>query len=130
MPNNLLLCDTCVIIDFINGQSLLLPTLLDHQLILFTNSIIEMELFQGAHDQRELRKIEQKLNTFRRLEINQDVLTLATQWVRRYSLSHHLRLADAVIAATAVLYDIQLLTYNTSDFRYLSNVQLFDYSGY
>jgi predicted nucleic acid-binding protein len=53
-----LFCDTCVIIDFMNGRSQVLNDLLHHETTLFINSIIEMELLQGAHDKNELRIIE------------------------------------------------------------------------
>ena len=80
--DKLLLCDTCVIIDHINGNSLLLSELKERRFILFINSVIEMELLQGSHDKRELKKTEQHLNMFRRLEISQDILDIATNLIR------------------------------------------------
>jgi tRNA(fMet)-specific endonuclease VapC len=128
--NKLLMCDTCTIIDFINGNPNLLSQLIQDHFILFINFIIEMELLQGAHNKKELRKIEQKLNFFRRLDITQDILDTATHMVRKYSLSHQLKLADAIIAATAVTYDMPLYTYNVSDFKYLPDILLWDSSKY
>jgi tRNA(fMet)-specific endonuclease VapC len=124
------MCDTCTIIDFINGNPNLLSQLIQDHFILFINFIIEMELLQGAHNKKELRKIEQKLNFFRRLDITQDILDTATHMVRKYSLSHQLKLADAIIAATAVTYDMPLYTYNVSDFKYLPDILLWDSSKY
>ncbi len=86
--DNLLICDTCVIIDYVNEHSSLLSELKDRRFVLFINSVIEMELLQGAHDKKELKKIGQKLNMFRRLEITQDILDIATKLIRKYSLSH------------------------------------------
>ncbi|RLC10267.1 MAG: type II toxin-antitoxin system VapC family toxin [Deltaproteobacteria bacterium] len=122
--DKLLLCDTCVIIDYINGNSTLLSDLKERHFILFVNSVIEMELLQGAHDKEELKKIGQKLNTFRRLEISQDILYIATTLIRKYSLSHNMQLPDSVIAATASVYDVPLLTYNTRDFKYIPDVKI------
>ena len=85
-----------------------------------------MELLQGVRDKRELRIIEQKLNSFRLLNIQQDILDLATQYIRDYRLSHSLALPDAVIGATAVIYQVPLLTYNRKDFRFLPKIQLFE----
>jgi hypothetical protein len=56
--------------------------------ILCINSIIEMELIQGAHNKREMQKIIININGLRRLEINQAILDLATQLQTRYLLSH------------------------------------------
>jgi predicted nucleic acid-binding protein len=71
-----------------------------------------------------LKAIEQKLNIFRRLEISQDILDIAANLVRKYSLSHSLQLPDSVIAATAFVYDVPILTYNTKDFKYIPNVKV------
>ncbi|RKZ54371.1 MAG: type II toxin-antitoxin system VapC family toxin [Candidatus Parabeggiatoa sp. nov. 3] len=123
--NKTLLCDTCVIIDLINENDLLLSKLLkEEHFTLFVNSIIEMELLQGVHNKQELKKVEQKLTLFHRLEINQDILETATDLVKQYSLSHQLKLADAIIAATAMTYDVPFYTYNKRDFRYFSGIRL------
>jgi len=119
-----LLCDTCVIIDFMNGRSQELDELINNGSILFINSIIEMELLQGARDKKELRIIEKKLHVFRLLNMQQDIFDLATEYIRNYRLSHNLALPDAIIGATAIFYQMPLFTYNRKDFRFLPEIQL------
>jgi len=119
-----LLCDTCVIIDFMNGRSQELDELINNGTILFINSIIEMELLQGARDKKELRIIEKKLHVFRLLNMQQDIFDLATEYVLNYRLSHNLALPDAIIGATAIFYQMPLFTYNRKDFRFLPEIQL------
>ncbi len=121
----LILCDTCVVIDFINQNNEILVRLKEQGNIPCINSVIEMELIQGAHNKREMQKIIRNINGFRRLEINQDILDLATQLLTQYLLSHHLQLSDAIIAACALIYDIPILTYNVKHFKYLPNIKLF-----
>ncbi len=120
-----LLCDTCVIIDFMNGHSQELDELRNNGILLFINSIIEMELLQGARDKKELRIIEGKLHAFRLLNMQQDIFDLATEYVRNYRLSHNLALPDAIIGATAIFYQMPLFTYNRKDFKFLPEIQLF-----
>lgn len=119
-----LLCDTCTIIDFINGRKQTLHNLLAQDIKLFVNSIIEMELLQGARDKNELRAIEKKLRLFRLVMVQQEILDLATEYVRTYRLSHGLALPDAIIGATAIYYRIPLYTYNMKDFKFLPEIQL------
>lgn len=119
-----LLCDTCVIIDYINGHSLALNDLLDNGKILFINSIIEMELLQGARDKKELQVIKKRLHSFRLLTMQQDIFDLATQYICEYRLSHSLALPDAVIGATAIFYEVPLFTYNRKDFKFLPEISL------
>jgi predicted nucleic acid-binding protein len=125
MPD-LLLCDTCVIIDFMSGHSQGLNDLIKNDVTLFIKSFIEMELLQGARDKNELQRIEKKLGAFRLLNMQQTIFDLATQFIREYRLSHGLALPDAVIGATAIYYQIPLFTYNRKDFRFLPAIQLAD----
>lgn len=119
-----LLCDTCVIIDFMSGRSHELDELMASNTTLFINSIIEMELLQGARNNVELRRIEKKLTAFRLLNIQQTIFDLATQFIRDYRLSQGLLLPDAVIGATAIYYQMPLFTYNRKDFTYLPSIVL------
>ena len=124
-----LLCDTCTIIDFINGRKQTLHNLLAQDVKLFINSIIEMELLQGARDKNELRVIEKKLRSFRLVVMQQEILDLATEYIRTYRLSHGLALPDAIIGATAIYYRIPLFTYNTKDFKFLPEIELADFQN-
>lgn len=122
--SNYLLCDTCVIIDFMNGRSNDIGELQNNNVILFINSIIEMELLQGARNKTELQRIEKKLAVFRLLNLQQAIFDLATHYIREYRLSHGLLLPDAIIGATAIYYQIPFFTYNLKDFGFLPSIQL------
>ncbi len=124
---NYLLCDTCVIIDFMNERSQVLNELIEKETTLFINSIIEMELLQGARDKKELHVIGKRLQSFRLLSMHQDIFDLATEQIRNYRLSHNLALPDAIIGATAIYYQIPLFTYNRKDFKFLPDIQLTEY---
>ena len=45
-----------------------------------------------------------------------------------YSLSHKLSVPDALIAATAIVHDVELYTLNVKDFRFISNLRLYQVS--
>ncbi len=125
--SNYVLCDTCVIIDFMNERSHVLNELQNRNMTLFINSVIEMELLQGARNKNELRAIEKKLRSFRLLDMQQVIFDLATDYIRTYRLSQGLALPDAVIGATAIYYQIPLFTYNRKDFKFLPEIQLADF---
>ena len=78
--SDLLLCDTCVIIDYMSGRSQALNDLINNDVTLFVNSIIEMELLQGARDKNELQHIEKKLGAFRLLNMQQTILDFYLQF--------------------------------------------------
>ena len=123
--NNRVLCDTCILIDFANGRSRQLVDLHSQNIQLFINPVIELELLQGARNKAEMQKLEKILAMFHHLEMPSEVFNLARQLIRQYSLSHGLRLADALIAATALVYGLGLLTINQKDFRFILGLVLY-----
>ena len=50
---------------------------------------------------------------------------MAVNLIEIYSKSHGLKVADALIAATAISSDIELWTFNKKDFRFIENLRLF-----
>lgn len=54
------LCDTCVLVDFVNGRSDQIAELHADNIQLFINPVIELELLQGARNKVELQRLEKK----------------------------------------------------------------------
>lgn len=121
------LCDTCVLVDFVNGRSEQITELQANGIAPFINPVIELELLQGARNKAELLRLEKIVAMFYIVEMPVEVVDVARQLIKLYSLSHGLRLADALIAATALVYELDLLTHNVKDFRYIPKLEL--YSG-
>ncbi|MEA2049849.1 MAG: hypothetical protein U9O56_03890 [Campylobacterota bacterium] len=46
--------------------------------------------------------------------------------VEKYSLSHGMGIYDTIIAATCLVYDLPLWTYNQKDFRFIDELELKD----
>lgn len=80
-----------------------------------------MELYYGALNNVELRKIKKYIEAFEIIQINQEISQLATDLIEKYSKSNNLNLPDALIAATAIICDITL---NLKDFRYIEKLKL------
>jgi predicted nucleic acid-binding protein len=49
----------------------------------------------------------------------------AIELIKTYRLSHGLAIPDALIAATAIITELELFTYNQRDFRFISGLKLF-----
>ena len=113
--------DTCIVIDYINGK-VKLEQNLDNKYCF--NSIVDMEVLIGVNNKRDLNTTNKKLNMFQNISIDQDVLQLARELLNRYVLSHKMGIYDAIIAATCLVYDLPLWTYNKKDFRFIDGVKL------
>ena len=126
MENIKVLCDTDVIIEYLKGNETtkkIFDKLKNKNIAL--SAITLMELFYGAINKRELNKIKRALSEFDILLLNEDITQIAVELIEKYSKSHGLRIPDALIASTAIYYDITLWTYNVKDFRFIDNVRLF-----
>jgi predicted nucleic acid-binding protein len=86
-----------------------------------------MELLLGAANKSELNRIDKYTQRFGLLLINDDVTKKAIELLKTYHLSHKLAIPDGIIAATALVADFELFTYNTKDFRFIKEIRLFEF---
>ncbi len=89
------------------------------------SSIVLLELLQGSKDKAELRQIEKYLARFTVVHFNENISKKAIELVKTYSKSHGLLLADAIIAATSLEKDWELMTFNIKDFKFIRGLKLF-----
>lgn len=88
-----------------------------------------MELVQGARDKSELLELRRAIgdNGWRVIPISEGISHRAVLYVERYAPAHGMRLADALIAATAVAAGGALLTANVRHYRFLSELEVRHY---
>ena len=88
------------------------------------SAVTRAELYYGAINKTELIQIQKQLNLFQNFPIDQDISSQFIQLMAQYSLSHKLAIPDALIAATALVHNLNLYTLNTKDFRFIENLTL------
>lgn len=116
---NVAFIDTCILIDALKGD-----VLLDDSMQFVLSAIVEIELLQGVRDKKEQHATIKFLKKFQSVEISNDVLELSKSLIIKYALSRRLKLADAVIAATCLIYDLPLVTHNKKDFDYIEDMKI------
>lgn len=113
--------DTCIVIEFLKDSNFLSDYNPDH---LFISDIVVMELYQGARNKSDLAFIKKELSRFKIVNTNNEIITLAKQILEKYNLSHNMKIMDAIIAATIMVYNLQLMTLNEKDFKFISQINL------
>jgi len=85
-----------------------------------------MELLQGARDKRETRLIKRFVVElgFRTMPLTENIGHRAVVYMEEYGLSSGLRVADALIAATAADNGLTLCTGDRSHYRAISELVL------
>jgi len=120
------LLDTCILIDYLRGEPSVYNLLVNNEKIeLSMSTVTMMELIIGAFNKREVNYIQKAFKKIDVLYIDSDISKIAEELIIKYSKSHNLQIDDVLIAATSIKMNIELITYNVSDFQFIPDIQLF-----
>ena len=122
----MILCDTNILIEFYKNNTAIVNEL--HQIgsqNLAISVITRAELYYGAINKNELKRIQKHLDLLQNIHIDPPISEQFIQLMANYSLSHKLTIPDALIAATALANDLELYTLNIKDFRFIENLKLY-----
>ncbi len=118
------LLDTNILIEILKGNRETISKINTLNSTYTVSDISYMELIYGAFDNKEVKKIEKFLSNFKIIEINNKVSQKALLLIKKYAKSHSLDIPDALIAATAIVNNFKLFTYNLKDFKYIEDLHL------
>ncbi len=123
------LIDTDILIDTARGIEnaiTCLQTLEEHS-ELTISSITQMEMIVGCQNSSELKALEKFLERFLIIPVSPEVSKQAVYLLKTYRLSHGLKIADALIASTAIASSIPLISKNQRDYRFIKTLTLLPY---
>lgn len=125
----MILLDTDILIDFSRGDETSIAVIAANESIntLAVSTVTVLEFLQGARDKREWQTCARSLLRFKHLPLTTEISLHAPLLFENYRLSHGLALGDCLIAATAITWNIPLLTKNQRDYRFINDLQLLPY---
>lgn len=120
-----MLIDTDVLIWYMRGNKKALKVI-ENQISFYISVITYMELVQGMRNNNELRELRKALKRWqvKILLISEEISAKAMFLIERHYLSHSLQLADALIAATAELNGLPLLTANDKHYQIIRELEV------
>jgi predicted nucleic acid-binding protein len=123
-----MLIDTDVLIWLFRGKDSA-RELLEKIETVSLSAITYMELIQGARNKEEFRLLRQTIHEheWQILPLSENISHRATVYIENYALSHGLRLADALIAASAVESGTALMTGNNKHYKMIPEIDLKTY---
>lgn len=89
--------------------------------------ITQMELIVGCRSKSELQKLAKFLEQFQIAQLDETISSKAVALLQQYRLSHGLLIADSLIAATAVAWEMPLISKNQRDYKFVSELELLPY---
>jgi predicted nucleic acid-binding protein len=124
-----IIIDTDILIDAGRGVSEAIACLqeIERKSTLATSVVTQMELFVGCRNKTELLEVEKFLRRFQLLPLADLISDTAVDLLRQYRLSHGLLIPDALIAATALVFDLPFISKNQRDYRFIPDLSLLTY---
>ena len=126
MAKQKVLIDTSVFISNFRGDKTarkLLRQIGDSNIVV--SQLTAIELFAGCNTIQKRKEMEKLLNSYYTAKVNSVVIEKTISLTKRYAINHNVFAADCIIAANAVVLDIPLLTFNTSDFEFIKELRLY-----
>jgi len=125
----LIIVDTDILIDAGRNVNEALNCLqqIEQGLPAAVSSVTQMELIIGCRNNDELDSLVQFLDRFHIIRLNESISDTAIDLLKRYRLSNGLLIADALIAATAIISDLAFVSKNQRDYRFIEALQLLPY---
>jgi tRNA(fMet)-specific endonuclease VapC len=117
------LLDTNIIIQMLRGNVDLTNLVNSYDTVI--DSTVYIEALQGSKSNTEKLKVKKLIDSFSLIHFTPDVSKATIKLIDTYSTSHNLMLPDAQIASCCLVYNLQLLTYNFKDFRFIKGLKVF-----
>jgi predicted nucleic acid-binding protein len=127
--DNRILVDTDILIDTARGVDEAIEYLANTETRtnLSISVVTQLMLIVGCQSKAELRSLETFLLRFEIFNLNDQISMLAVELLGKYRLSHGLLIADALMAAKAISFDLPFITKNQKDYRFISDLRLIAY---
>jgi predicted nucleic acid-binding protein len=118
-----LLVDTDVLVDFLRGQSMAATLIRDNAGWIILSSIVAAELYAGVRGNQELATLDKLLSLFRIVPVSAEIARTGGIFKRDYAKSHGVGLADAIVAATAMVENAELKTLNVKHYPMIKGIR-------
>lgn len=119
-PTAPMLVDTDVLIDYLRGRTEAVDYIDNLSAPLFLSVLTVAELYAGVREGAERSKLDAFVSAFGIIPVDRDIAITGGLYRRDYGKSHGTGLADALIAATATVRGLTLITLNKKHFPMLA----------
>jgi hypothetical protein len=129
MDQPFIIFDSDILIDTSRGISQAVQTLeeFDQTHTLSISVVTKLELMVGCKNKKEFKELNKFLDRFKVFHLSEDISRKAVELFQQYRLSHDVLIADMLIASTALIYELELISKNQKDFKFIDDLKLIKY---
>ncbi len=93
----------------------------------FSISVITaFEILNGARNIKQLASLKKELKSYSVIHLNTEISIKALQLYSKYTVRQQIKVADLLIAATALHYNFQLYTDNKKHFNFMKEIKFYE----
>lgn len=92
--------------------------------IFYLSTISAAEFLAGARDKEHFQRLRKQLDNYTVLPLTAEISEIFSKIYQDYLFSHRPQIPDMLIAATALYYNLPMLTINKRDFQFINGVDL------
>ena len=120
----IMIIDTDVLIWYMRGNKKAY-NVIEKKYGFFVSVVTYIELVQGMRNKTELSELRRAFREWNTkiLYINEEISSKAMFYIERHYLSHSLQLADALIASTALVNGLPILTGNDKHYKMIKELE-------
>jgi len=108
--------DSCILIDISRQNPLALNFATHCPMTPSVSALTVTEVLRGVRNVREQALFDQIFHQWQVVPVTLHISTLAAEFLRLYHASHGLDMVDAIIAASAKIHELELVTLNLKHF--------------
>ncbi len=117
--------DTTVLIELYRGNQTVKDNIIAFGNGTYYISVISVaEFLIGARDKTDLIRLEKHISNYTPLAINDHITKIFIDHFKTFALSHRPGIADMLIAATAIYYNLPVYTQNKKHFQFIPGLKL------
>jgi predicted nucleic acid-binding protein len=123
--NQMILCDTNIFIKLFHGHAKVKENLDKIGSVNTAFSIITFAEIVYGTKKSNIAAIQSYFSGLNEIHINTEISKMFKGITLSYSYNHHIKIPDALIAATAVCTGMQLYTLNKKDFDFIPEIKFY-----
>lgn len=124
-----ILVDTDILIDFGLDKSKAVQTMaiLEQRYDICVSVINTLELYAGCRSKQEMKEIDELLEDFTLFHITKSISEKALKLLKKFRSSHGVEINDMLIAGTAQINKLKLISKNQKHYQFLPDLDLIEY---
>lgn len=118
MKSSSLLLDSDIIVDLLRGDPFITDFVIkikEKSSLLYYSPVSKAEVYAGAFE-NEYKKIGLLFSQLQSIDITDPIGEKAGMLLNKYRKTHNIGIVDSLIAATAIYYDLKLITRNVKHY--------------